>query len=138
MKISRFGHAAVRARDALRTVRFYQEMFEAEEAFRMHRDDGSVATVYLRFPCGAFLEVFDGGTEEVALSRASVAYCHICLETEDIRAAYEDAQKKGMPIDTPLKKGNSGCLLFFTHDPDGNSIEVMETVPGSLQAEARK
>ena len=41
MKISRFGHTAVRARDALKTARFYQEMFDAEEAFRMHREDGS-------------------------------------------------------------------------------------------------
>ena len=138
MKISRFGHTAVRARDALKTARFYQEMFDAEEAFRMHREDGSVGTVYLRFPCSAFLEIFNGGTEEVPLGGSSIAYCHICLEVEDIEAAYADAREKGLPIDVPLKTGTSGCLLFFTHDPDGNAIEVMETPPESLQAKARK
>lgn len=138
MKIERFGHTAVRARDALKTARFYQEMFSAREAFRMNREDGSIGTVYLEFPCGAFLEIFNGGTEEVPLTGNSIAYCHLCLETADIHAAYEEALEKGLPIDVPLKTGASKCLLFFTHDPDGNQIEIMETRPESLQYQARQ
>ena len=42
----------------------------------------------------------------------------------------------GGPLDSEVKRGNSRCLMFWTHDPDGTQIEIMEMPPESLQAQA--
>ena len=39
-------------------------------------------------------------------------------------------------MDTGLKTGKSKCIQFWTHDPDGNKIELMQLPPESLQAQA--
>ena len=45
--VAGLGHAAIRTRDILDSVRYYTEVLGLREAFRMHREDGSLATVYL-------------------------------------------------------------------------------------------
>ena len=44
----------------------------------------------------------------------------------------------GAPIDVPLRTGMAKCLLFYTHDPDGNAVELMQLPPELLQAQAIK
>ena len=39
------SHAAIRTRDIEASVRFYTEVLGLPEAFRMHREDGSLGTV---------------------------------------------------------------------------------------------
>lgn len=64
--------------------------------------------------------------------------CHICLETADVHAAYEQVKNLGGPLDSPVKTGKSKCLMFWTHDPDGNSLEIMQLPPESLKAQANR
>ena len=42
----------------------------------------------------------------------------------------------GGPVDREIQRGKSQCWMFWTHDPDGTQIEVMEMPPESLQAQA--
>ena len=62
--------------------------------------------------------------------------CHLCLMTKDVRQSYEAVKAAGGPLDSEIKRGNSRCLMFWTHDPDGTQIEIMEMPPESLQAQA--
>ncbi len=130
------SHTAIRTRNILDSVRFYTEILGMKEAFRMHAEDGSLATVYLFIAPGQYLELFSGGMQESTTGPDQIGFCHICLMTRDIHRSYESVRAKGGPLDSEIRRGKSQCLMFWTHDPDGTRIEVMEMPPESMQAQA--
>ncbi len=134
--VSGLSHVAIRTRAILDSVRFYTETLGLREAFRMHREDGSLATVYLYIAPGQYLELFSDGVREGITGPDVIGLCHVCLMTEDIRRSYEAVKSAGGPLDTGIKRGKSQCWMFWTHDPDGTQIEIMEMPPESLQAQA--
>ena len=134
--IAGLSHIAVRASDILGSVRFYTQVLGLREAFRMYGDDGALATVYLYIAPSQFIELFANGTRPAVAGRDVIGLCHICLETHDVEAAYETVKANGAPLDSEIRLGKSKCRMFWTHDPDGNSLEIMEIVPNSLQAQA--
>ena len=58
---SGLSHIAIRARDILESIRYYTGTLGLPEAFRMHADDGSLATVYFFLAPGQSLELFANG-----------------------------------------------------------------------------
>ena len=132
------SHVAVRTRDIRESIRYYTEVLGLREAFRMHREDGTLATVYLYIAPGQYLELFAGGTEAHVPGQDEIGMCHICLRTDDIRHSFETVRSAGGPLDSEIRRGQSRCLMFWTHDPDGTRIEVMELTPESMQAQANQ
>jgi lactoylglutathione lyase len=126
--ITDLGHPAFAARDVDQTLRFYK-IFGIEEAFRLHHDDGSLMLVYLHVSGDRFIEVFPGGP---APDREQ-SYRHICLLTDDISAAVERLRENGAPIDSEPLLGLDGNLQAWSHDPDGNQIELMQLSERSPQ-----
>ena len=134
--ISGLGHIAIRAKDVEATVRFYTETLGLQEAFRLHTEDGALAIVYLYIAPSQFIEVFPHGKNAPERGEETIGMVHICLEVPDVEAAFAEAKKRGAPIDTEVIRGRAKCRQFWTHDPDGNPIELMELPPESLQAQA--
>ena len=134
--ITGLSHIAIRTSDIHESVRFYTDILGMKEAFRMNAEDGSLATIYLYIAPRQFLELFANGTRPGIADGNAVGLKHICLETQDIRKACAAVRERGGPIDREISVGQSKCLMFWTHDPDGNPIEIMELAPGSMQAEA--
>ena len=131
------SHVAIRTSCMEDSLRFYTEVLGLREAFRMCREDGTLATVYLFLAPGQYLELFSGGERAAEKSGSGTAgFCHICLMTKDIRRSFEAVRDAGGPLDSEVKRGKSRCLMFWTHDPDGIQIEVMEMPPESFQAQA--
>ncbi len=130
--ITGLSHVAIRTRDIHESIRYYTGVLGLKEAFRMNAADGSLGTVYLYIAPSEYLELFVNGTRNADMGSDVIGMCHICLETADIRQAYERVKVNGGPIDSEIRVGNSKCLLFWTHDPDGNPVEIMELAPGSL------
>ncbi|MBR4577462.1 MAG: VOC family protein [Clostridia bacterium] len=130
------SHAAIRTRDIEKSLAYYTTVLGLREAFRMYREDGSLGTVYLFLAPGQYLELFSDGTRENLSGPDVIGVCHLCLMTKDIRRSYDAVEKAGGPLDTGIKRGNSRCLMFWTHDPDGTEIEMMEMPPESMQAQA--
>lgn len=134
--ITGLGHIALRTRNLEETARFYREVLGFPEAFRMYDDAGNTTTIYLYAAQGQFLELFPGGSVPDIHSPETIGYCHVCFEVDHLMQTYETLRERGAPIDREPKTGLSKCLQFWTHDPDGNSIEIMELPPESLQAQA--
>ena len=128
--ITDLGHPAFAARDVDRTLRFYG-IFGIEEAFRLHHEDGSLMLVYLHVSGDRFIEIFPGGPTHDPDRKQS--FKHICLLTDDISAAVERLRKNGAPIDSEPLVGLDGNLQAWTHDPDGNQIELMQLAEDSPQ-----
>jgi lactoylglutathione lyase len=128
--ITDLGHPAFAARDVEQTLRFY-EIFGIEEAFRLHHDDGSLMLVYLHVSGDRFIEIFPGGPAPDPGREQS--FKHICLLTDDIGEAVERSRENGAPIDSEPLPGLDGNLQAWTHDPDGNRIELMQLAEDSPQ-----
>ncbi len=136
--VTRIGHFAIRAKDMEKTAAFYREVVGLEEAFRMYNEDGGASSIHMFVAPSQYIEIFPDGTEVTNANERSIGHSHVCLEVDDIETAFRDMTGKGTPIDSEVKKGFSGCLQFWTHDPDGNSIEFMELPPDCLQLQANK
>lgn len=136
--VSGLSHMAIRTRGITDSVRYYTEVLGLREAFRMFREDGSLGTVYLYIAPGQYLELFSDGTREGITGPDVIGICHLCLMTKDIRRSYDAVKSAGGPLDSEVKRGKSQCWMFWTHDPDGTQIEVMEMPPESFQAQSDK
>jgi len=136
--IAGLSHVAIRTRCIQDSIRYYTEVLGLREAFRMNREDGSPATVYLYLAPGQYLELFSDGIRKGTAGSDMIGFCHLCLMTKDIQQSYEAVGHAGGPLDSEIRRGKSQCLMFWTHDPDGTQIEVMEMPPESLQAQADK
>ena len=134
--VAGLSHVAIRTRNIAESIRFYTVVLGLREAFRMYGEDGSLSTVYLFFAPGQYLELFSNGTKERTAEPGTIGFCHLCLMTENIRQSYDAVKAAGGPLDSEVKRGRSECLMFWTHDPDGTQIEIMEMPPESLQAQA--
>lgn len=134
--IKNLGHIAVRAKNLDESLHFYKDILGLEEAFRMCGDDGKPYIVYLYIALGQFIELFPNGKKPSEKGNDIIGMAHICLEVEDVKKAYEIMTERGAPIDTDIIVGKAKCVQFWTHDPDGNAIELMELPPESKQAQA--
>jgi lactoylglutathione lyase len=128
--ITDLGHTAFATRDVDQTLAFYR-VLGIEEAFRLHHDDGSLMLVYLHVSGDRFIEVFPGGP--VPDPGREQSFKHICLLTDDVGAAVERLRENDAPIDSEPLLGLDGNLQAWTHDPDGNQIELMQLAEDSPQ-----
>ena len=136
--VAGLSHVAIRTRNISDSIRYYTEVLGLREAFRMLREDGSLGTVYLYIAPGQYLELFSDGTREGITGPDVIGICHLCLMTKNIRRSYDAVKAAGGPFDSEIKRGKSQCWMFWTHDPDGTQIEIMEMPPESFQAQADK
>jgi len=136
-KYKNIGHIAIRTADIDVCLDFYCKRLGFTEAFRMYDDDGKLSTVYLNIAPGQFIEIFPNGIEKQETKSKGIGYCHLCLEVENAAEAFKTLSAAGIPIDREPKTGKSKCIMFWTHDPDGNSIEIMELPPESLQVKSQ-
>ena len=134
--VAGLSHVAIRTRSMEDSIWYYTRVLGLREAFRMYREDGSLSTAYLYLAPGQYLELFSDGSRNGISGPDVIGFCHLCLMTKDIHRSYESVRKAGGPLDSEIKRGRSMCWMFWTHDPDGTQIEVMEMPPESLQAQA--
>lgn len=128
--ITGIGHVAFDVADMEKSLEFYCKGLGLRDAFETrHPETGRPWIRYIQVARGQFIELFYDRKGEN--SRGS--YSHLCLLTDDIWAAEALLKEKGLPVDTPVKKGNDGNWQCWTHDPDGNAIEFMQIMPDSKQ-----
>jgi lactoylglutathione lyase len=124
------AHTAFAVHDIDATLRFYENL-GIREAFRLHRDDGTLMLVYLHVGGDRFIEIFPGGPPPGADAPAS--FMHICLASDDLRSEVQRLRERGIPIDVDVKMGLDNNLQAWIRDPDGNKIELMQLSDESPQ-----
>lgn len=127
--ITDIGHTAFRAHNVERTLAFYAKL-GIDEAFRLHREDGSLMLIYLHVGGDRFIEVFPGGEKT---EQPGGNFMHLCLLTDDLRGDVEALQQQGVTLERDIKTGLDGNLQAWIRDPDGNDIELMQLSEDSPQ-----
>ncbi len=128
--ITDLGHAAFAAHDLQHSLDFYA-LLGIHEAFRLHRDDGSLMLVYLHVAGDRFVEVFPNGPDPA--QRQPSSFMHLCLVSDDIRGMVDALRAAGVTITRDVALGLDGNLQAWTVDPDGNAIELMQLAEQSPQ-----
>ena len=128
--ITDIGHAAFRAHDLERSLAFYA-LLGIREAFRLHREDGSLMLVYLHVAGDRFIEVFPGGAPPDPSRQSS--FMHLCLLSDDLQGDVERLRAQGVEIQREPKLGLDNNWQAWIADPDGNAIELMQLSEDSPQ-----
>jgi lactoylglutathione lyase len=135
--ITSLGHAAINVKDLDKSLAFYTGVLEFPEMLRLYKDDGSPWLIYLRITDDQYLELFPGAEQERApASWHANGVTHLCLTVVDIGSVVKRLTDKGIKMLLPIKDGADGNRQAWIEDPDGNRIELMEMMPGSLQEKA--
>lgn len=133
--ITSLAHVALKVRDIGRSLAFYVDQLGFAEMFRLHRD-GRLWIVYLRITDDQYLELFPDGEGERAPDREATGVNHICLGVDDIGAATAALEAKGVRLTVAPKLGADHNWQAWIEDPDGNRIELMQTMPKAMQLAA--
>ncbi len=132
--IKSIGHVAFDAYQFEATLDFYTRVMGFPEMFRLKNDEGELWIVYLKINDTVFLELFPKNGE--APQEKDRHFSHLCLEVTQIEQTVFDLEQRGAPVDADVKLGQDGNKQAWTHDPEGNRIELMEMSPNSRQRAA--
>lgn len=134
--ITGFGHIAIKVKDLDKSLDFYVNKLGFEYFLDLKRDDGTVWIVYLRITDTQFLELFPGAEGDRAPGKDANGVNHLCLTIEDMPATVARLKANGVTMLSEMKQGIDGNPNAWVEDPDGNRYELMEMMPGSIQAKA--
>ena len=126
------AHTAYVVSDMEAAVRFYGEALGFSRAFDLADSEGRPWIVYLYAGGGQFVELFYGRAGD-PVKAGRIGADHLCLLTERIEETAAHLKAGGWPLDADVNRGKDGNLQCWTHDPDGNRIEIMQMGENSLQ-----
>ena len=124
-----YGHVCFMVQDKARSLEFYRDKLGLQFMFEQTFPQTEFSAIYMRIAPGQFLELI-GNAEHDHKPKSSFA--HLCLHVEDLKAAHAELTAKGLTL-TPVEMGHARCLKCYLDDPDGNTIEMMQLLPDSLQ-----
>ena len=128
--ITGITHLAYAVADLNRTVDFYCGKLGFEKLFSLENDKGQVWLQYTKAAHGQYVEFFPADRVE---PQSGQSFCHMCLESDDLLNDVDLFRSRGIKINQEVKEGADGALQAWIEDPDGNPIELMQLLPGSMQ-----
>jgi len=118
----RYLHAMVRVRDLNASLHFFRDALGLVETRRRDYPQGRFTLVYLGAPDNPEAEVeltYNYDDEDYGSARN---FGHLAFQVEDIYAACERLQAKGVVINRPPRDGR----MAFVRSPDLISIELLQ------------
>ena len=130
--VNGIAHTALTVSDMAASLAFYEKALGFEKAFEIHDANDQPHIVYVYAGGGQFIELFypKPGQEKAP---AGIGFNHLCFSVPSIEAVAENIVKTGYSLDTPPKTGRDHNRQCWTHDPDGNRIELMQMSEDSRQ-----
>jgi len=136
--IRQVAHLNFVTNDLEKVIDFYVNKLGLKVKFTLDDKEGQPFGYY--FDCGnsTFIEVFDqaladkqwgGGVWELT---PGTRYKHFCFEVTGLAEYCQTLKSRGVEV-TEISLGMDNSRQAWIKDPDGNSIELMEYGPASLQ-----
>lgn len=136
-------HYGITVSDLERSVQFYRDVLGMEVTMRLDTDPASFgellgvdrATAEIVFLEGGGLRLELESHEEAESAVADqhtpndVGVPHVCLSVPDIQAVYEEYEDAVDFVSPPGTATDSGAIIVYLRDPDGNLIELIELPP---------
>lgn len=120
MTVQGFHHLALQVEDLTRTTAFYQELVGLSELARHHRDDGTLRSVWLAVPGGAFLaiEQASGSVEDSPFRTDRLGFHLLALRILPAHRAewMQKFTRAGFPVVHETR------WTFYVRDPEGNRV----------------
>lgn len=121
------AHIAIRVHSLEASRDFYKKLGFAE-AFALSKD-GVVYQSFFKINDRQFMEIYPATAKATQLG-----FLHLCFESDDLNAVYQDYLKRGL-TPTSLRKAGAGNLLFTMKGPmqadELQNIEYTQYMPGS-------
>lgn len=130
------GHMAYTVENMEASLDFYINKLGFTEIYKLDDEQGNPWLIYLRVKDGTYIELFYGGVKKAEMKHESAGFMHTCLACDDVYKTVEELRAKGVPIDVEPSQGKDLNYQAWTHDPDGNKIELMTIDPNSFQTKA--
>ena len=125
------AHVAIRVKDLAAERTFFQSL-GFEEAFDLKRD-GATYESFIKIADHQYIELYPISDKD-----PGPAFLHVCFESDDLQAVYDDYIAHGM-TPTTIRKAGAGNLLFTMIgpiQPNGRqNIEYTQYMPGSLHSD---
>lgn len=120
------------------TFEIYADRPDRPAQYKMAQENPkAIFNVYIEISDKQFIELFpihDGLDVDVVQPEPGTAgYHHFAIAVQDIYEARETLEKAGVVFDTEIAKGPSETYQMWTHDPDGNKLEIMQFTAKSKQ-----
>ena len=130
--VNGIAHTALTVSDMEASLTFYERALGFERAFEMHDQNDRPHIVYVYAGGGQFIELFYAkpGQEK---TQGGIGFNHLCFSVPDIQAVADRIVASGYSLDVPPKTGRDRNRQCWTHDPDGNRIELMQLSEDSRQ-----
>ena len=114
LKLNHVNHVVYLVRDTRQSMEFYHDFLGIKQ-IPSQVDNPNIT--WLQLPSGVMLHLIE--TDQAPCPDES----HIAFEVEDFDAAVEAVKAKGLEISRSGVR-NDGQRFLFTHDPDGNRVEL--------------
>lgn len=127
--LSGIGHVAFRVGDVAKSREFYRALgFEKSFEFT---DSGKPPVSYIKINDQQFIELYGRADDS-----QPIGPMHVCYEAADIESLWNEYTKRG--LNPPAaRKARAGNLLFVFRDPESQTLEYTQYLPGSLHFEDR-
>jgi rhamnogalacturonyl hydrolase YesR/catechol 2,3-dioxygenase-like lactoylglutathione lyase family enzyme len=125
------AHVAFRVADLEASRAFYVGKLGFEEFYATKDRDGKITEDYLKVNDHQYIELYPQSNPPRPLG-----LMHVCWESSDLQAIHDEYVKRGVEI-RDVRKAGAGNLLTINREPEGQTIEYTQYLPGSRHWEAR-
>jgi len=123
------AHVAFRVADLESARSFYQRL-GFEQFFEMKQGERTTEA-FLKINDRQFIELYPRSDPS-----QSLGLMHVCYESNDLEALHAGYVQRGLTV-SDVRKAGAGNLLMTMKDPEGQTIEFTQYMPGSLHYEDR-
>jgi catechol 2,3-dioxygenase-like lactoylglutathione lyase family enzyme len=123
------AHVAFRVADLEAAREFYNKL-GFEQFFEM-KEGERTTEAFVKVNDRQFIELYP----QTAPSQ-TIGLMHVCYESKDLAALHEEYVGRGLAV-SDVRKAGAGNLLMTMKDPEGQTIEYTQYMPGSRHFEDR-
>ncbi|MBJ6765823.1 VOC family protein [Myxococcaceae bacterium JPH2] len=122
MHVQGFHHVAIQARDVERVTAFYRDLLGFPELTRHRRPDGSLRSIWVGVPGGAFLaiEAVEGAPPELPFRHEHPGLLMLAFRIPrgERAEAVETLARAGVPLEHETR------WTVYVRDPEGNRVAL--------------